>query len=117
MRKNWWNKDRLGSMLFLLAFLGLSWWFNYPETFAEPPQSVHTWRQTNSLSITQMYFQYNVPFFHPEIHNQISAQGLSGNSAGEFPIIYYLTAQSFTDYFVGAYRNVWVYDLRPYLLK
>ncbi len=87
------SQGRIGSLLFVIAFISLSWWVDYPTTFTEPPQSVHTWRQTNGLSITQMYFQHNLPLFQPEIHNQISAQGLSGKTAGEFPILYYVTAQ------------------------
>lgn len=93
MKKSSRSGKVLGEGIFLLLLLALSWWFNYHVTFTEPPQSVHTWRQTNGLSIARIYYQYNVPFLQPEIHNQISAQGLSGKSAGEFPVIYYTVAQ------------------------
>lgn len=93
MKEKWWKQSRVHNLLFLAVFAGLAWLFGYPETFFNPPQSVHTWRQTNGLSMTQMYYQYDVPFFEPEIHNQFSEDGLSGKTAGEFPIIYYFMAQ------------------------
>lgn len=78
---------------FLLVFIWLCWFFNYHVTFFKPPQSVHTWRQTNSLSITQMYYQYKCPFFEPEIQNQFADRGKSGKTIAEFPILYYLMAK------------------------
>lgn len=56
------------------------------------PQSIHRWRQTDSASIAFHYFQYNMSFFEPEILNQRSDQGLSGNAVSEFPGYYYLIA-------------------------
>lgn len=87
------NSNWFVNLIFILVLAGLSWYFNFDETFFKPPQSVHTWRQTNSLSMTQMYYQYNLPFFQPEIQNQNSDHGMSGKSVGEFPVIYFLMAK------------------------
>jgi hypothetical protein len=54
---------------------------------------VHIWRQTNSLSLAQNYYQYDLPFFEPQMHNQFCDSGTSGSAVGEFPIIYYTVAK------------------------
>jgi hypothetical protein len=82
-----------GNFYFILTFLLLFFFFELNETFFYPPQSVHIWRQTNCLSLTQNYYQYNLPFFQPEMHNQLCDNGMSGKVLGEFPIIYYSVAQ------------------------
>jgi len=96
---NWFNGYKtnwFAGLIFVLICARLFWYYEYNLTFSQPPQSVHIWRQTNGLSMTQMYFQYHVPFFRPEIQNQISDEGLSGKTAGEFPVIYYITAKIWT---------------------
>ena len=89
MKKNWIKSKWFSGLVFSLLFSGLCWFYNFDETFFQSPQSIHIWRQTNSLSMTQMYYQHNVPFFQPEIHSQISDKGISGKTVGEFPIIYF----------------------------
>jgi hypothetical protein len=79
--------------LFILAFVLLFFYYGLNETLFYPPQSVHIWRQTNSLSLAHNYYQYNLPFFEPEMHNQFPDDGQSGKSVGEFPIIYFVVAQ------------------------
>ncbi len=87
-------KNRIiGNFIFIAVFIGLFFLYGLNETMFYPPQSLHIWRQTNSLSLTQNYYQYNLPFFQPEMHNQFCDQGYSGKAAGEFPIIYYAVAQ------------------------
>lgn len=93
MEKKLINSNWLSGLIFSLIFFGLCWFYNYGTTFTQPPQSVHVWRQTNSLSITQMYYNYNLNFFKTEIQNQLGDGGLSGKTAGEFPIIYYSVAK------------------------
>lgn len=93
LKKKWIKSNWLSGLLFLIVFIGLCIYYNYEETFLQPPQSIHIWRQTNSLSITQAYYQYNLPFSQPEIYNQIGDGGINGKAAGEFPIIYYTMAQ------------------------
>lgn len=90
---NWLKSNWFANLVFALLFTGLCIYFNYGETFSQPPQSVHSWRQTNSLSIAQMYYQYNLPFFQPETQNQMADGGLSGKTAGEFPIICFAVAK------------------------
>jgi hypothetical protein len=68
-------------------------YYGLNETLFDPPQSVHVWRQTNSLSLTHNYYQYKQPFFEPEMHNQFGNDGTSGKAVGEFPVIYYFVAQ------------------------
>lgn len=90
---SWIKSKWFSGLIFSLLFAGLCWLYNYNETFVQSPQSVHIWRQTNGLSITQMYYQHDLNFFQPEIQNQMGDGGTSGKSAGEFPIIYYAVAK------------------------
>ncbi len=83
----------IATFLFIIIFIALFVLFNLHRTFFLPPQSIHIWRQTNSLSLTLNYYQYDLPFFEPEMHNQLSDYGNSGKAVGEFPIIYYLAAK------------------------
>lgn len=78
--------------IFSLLFVLLCFVFGLQKVLFQPPQSLHIWRQTNSLSIAYNYYQDDLPFFKPEIHNQFSDGGTSGKSVGEFPIIYYIVA-------------------------
>jgi hypothetical protein len=87
-KKKWITNFSFAGVLLILFFL-----YGLNRTFFEPPQSVHVWRQTNSLSLTQNYAQDNFPFFKPEMHNQFCDDGTSGKAVGEFPIIYYMVAQ------------------------
>jgi hypothetical protein len=93
MQVNQFQKRMAGNILFTGVFIGLFFLYNFDETMFYPPQSVHIWRQTNSLSLTHNYYEHNVPFFQPEMHNQFCDQGNSGKAVGEFPVIYYLVAQ------------------------
>lgn len=56
------------------------------------PAPYHLWRQTDCLSITANY-QAGRPFLEPEIHSRIADDGFSGQSAGEFPVIYWAIGQ------------------------
>jgi len=87
------NGNLIASLVFTTVFIILLFTFNLNHTFFEPPQSVHIWRQTNSLSLTLNYYQYDLPFFAPEMHNQFCDLGNSGMAVGEFPIIYYAVAK------------------------
>lgn len=90
---NWIKAKWFANLIFSLIFVGLCWFYNFDKTFFQSPQSIHTWRQTNGLSITQMYYQYDLPFLQSEIQNQLGDDGLSGKTAGEFPIIYFTVAK------------------------
>jgi len=90
---NWLKSKWFAGLIFALIFAGLCVYYNYYVTFRQPPQSIHSWRQTNSLSFAQMYYQYNLPFLQPEIQNQMADGGLSGKTAGEFPVICFAVAK------------------------
>ena len=87
------NKKLTGIVLFASVFVGLFFLYDLDRSLFIPPQSVHIWRQTNSLSLTLNYHQYNLPFLEPEMHNHFGGGGYSGKAAGEFPIIYYFVAK------------------------
>lgn len=83
----------IANVVFATSFVILFFVFGLNRTLFGPPQSVHIWRQTNSLSLTNNYYQYDLPLFQPEMHNQFCEGGYSGKAVGEFPIIYYTVAQ------------------------
>lgn len=56
------------------------------------PNSFHLWRQTDCLSLTANYAAGR-SFLEPEIHARIADEGTSGNSAGEFPLLYWSMGQ------------------------
>lgn len=87
------NFKKANIWFFILAFLGISFFYDVHEIMFFRPQSIHIWRQTDCLSITQNYYQRDTPFLEPEIYNFISNNNTSGKTAGEFPFIYYLVAQ------------------------
>jgi len=78
---------------FLVLFIVLAFVYDMHITMFYRPQSLHVWRQTDCLSITQNYFQRDLPFFEPEVYNLFCNDGLSGKTAGEFPILYWSVAQ------------------------
>jgi hypothetical protein len=95
------------NLIFCFFFLVLSYFYGFHETLFYAPQSVHVWRQTNSLSLAMNYYQDNLPFLEPEMHNHFPDGGFSGKSVGEFPAIYYLVAQLWR---LFGY-NIWIFKL------
>lgn len=83
----------VANLVFAVVFIILLFVFGLNKTMFEPPQSVHIWRQTNSTSMAQNYYQDNVPFLEPAVHNQWCEGGFSGKTAGEFPVIYFVVAK------------------------
>lgn len=76
----------------LAILLGLMAWYGIFEIIDDRPHPLHIWRNTDSLSITLNYYDHDMNFAEPEIHNYISDGGTSGKTAGEFPGWYYLMA-------------------------
>ena len=74
-------------ILFIIAFASISFIYDYHHILFKPPQSLHHWRQADCLSLTQHYFEDDVPFLSPQMHNL----GTSGNgkTMSDFPLIYY----------------------------
>lgn len=77
--------------IFIFLFLSISLIYNYQTILFLPPQSIHTWRQCDCLSITKNYFEDNNTFFQPSVHN-LGSDG-SGKAVSDFPIIHYIVAQ------------------------
>ncbi len=85
-------QPKYSKYLLFLALMCLSYLYQYNHILFYPPQSIHQFRQTDCLSIAINYYQGNMNFFIPELHNQMSQGGTSGFAAGEFPIVYYFVA-------------------------
>lgn len=81
------------NLLFFVSFLLVFFVLGIQNYLTIRPQSIHIWRQSDCLAITQNYYQDNVPFLEPELLNQMSDGGISGKSVGEFPILYFVVAQ------------------------
>lgn len=95
------------NVLFVVAFLLISFSYNYLEIFKMYPHSLHTWRQADCLSITLNYYQHGMNFLEPEIHNLISDDNTSGKTIGEFPILYYFIALLWKIFGI----HLWIYRL------
>lgn len=87
------SKANWGRLVFTSVFIALCLIYNLNETFVGRPQSIHIWRQTNSLDIALNYYNYNNSLLEPQIHNQFCDGGMSGKTAGEFPLIYFAVAK------------------------
>jgi len=80
------------SLLFVILFLAISWYYDYHKILTYKPQSIHKWRQSDCASITLNYFQHGMNFFQPEVHNLASDNRTTGYAVGECPILYYFVA-------------------------
>ena len=83
------NIERYRNYLFLLLLIAVYLFLDYQTILFLKPQSIHFWRQTDSLSFAANYFKNGFDFFHPQVFN---LQSTDGKGASEFPILYYLTA-------------------------
>jgi len=90
-----WNtlaRRGFSSLLFVILFLAISWYYDYHNILTFKPQSIHKWRQSDCASITLNYFQHGMNFFKPEVHNLASDNRTTGYAVGECPILYYFIA-------------------------
>jgi hypothetical protein len=78
---------RYSAVLFILAFAAIAFTYDYHHILVKPPQSLHHWRQADCLSLTQHYFEDEVPFLSPQMHN-LGTTG-NGKTMSDFPLIYY----------------------------
>ena len=76
------------NLLFFLLFAGTAWFYGQFSSMTEGPYSRHQWRQTDCLSITQQYYEHDLPFLEPEIYWQ-GDEG-NGKTISEFPLLYYV---------------------------
>ncbi len=94
----------LHPIIFLLALLGMAWFFGIFSTMNSGPYSTHQWRQTDCLSITQNYAEKGLPFLEPEIYWQGEGKG---KTMSEFPIVYYIVGKIWSQ--TG--KKYWIYRL------
>ncbi len=77
-------------MAVLVVFALLCAAYEYGRVLHLPPQPHHLWRQTNCLAIAYNYYAWEWNPFRPAVMSMISDHGMSGMSAAEFPVMYYL---------------------------
>ena len=79
--------------IFWIVLVGLFFFLGFNDVFFSGPFGTHFMRQTDSLSFASQYFNKGFLFFEPKLFN---LKNIDGNAACEFPIIYYITALSYT---------------------
>jgi hypothetical protein len=77
------------NLIFGIIFIALSIHFKFYETINLPPQSTDLWRQADCYSIALNYYQHGFHFFKPQVHFLFEQNGYA---AGEFPLIYFVSA-------------------------
>lgn len=78
------NSDFLIGLVLVGMFVG----YGYHQVLPLEPQGVHHWRQADCASMAWNYYEHDLNFFTPSIHNQVLNDGYT---AGEFPILYYIS--------------------------
>lgn len=108
------NKQKI---VFLVIFVILSIHFKFYETINLPPQSTDLWRQADCYSIALNYYQNGFHFFKPQVHFLFTQNGYA---AGEFPLIYFVSAILFkffgVHYFLFKGLNLLVFFSGLYFL-
>ncbi|MCH2224302.1 MAG: glycosyltransferase family 39 protein [Crocinitomicaceae bacterium] len=90
---------------FFLLFIGTAWFYGQFESINEGPFSRHQWRQADCLSITNHYYEQDLPFLEPEIYWQ-GDEG-DGKTISEFPLLYYVVGNVWK--VTG--KQYWIYRL------
>lgn len=80
------------NLVFWIIFVILSIHFKFYETINLPPQSTDLWRQADCYTIAINYYQNGFHFFKPQVHFLFDQNGYA---AGEFPLIYFVSALLF----------------------
>lgn len=106
------KNEKVKNALFIGILIILFFVFGQYKYLTYRPQGIHIWRQADCLAITQSYYQNSNSFWKPEIYNQFSDDGLSRISVGEFPILYYVVAQSWKLF--G--KHEWIYRAFVFLI-
>ncbi len=87
-------KNRASGLFVLtLSVFLLSLFFDYQHILFYRPESIHFWRQCDGASIALNYYQFDMNFFHPELHCLLD--GTHGYAVEECPIVYYLVALAY----------------------
>lgn len=98
------------TFLFFVLFILLAWYYGVFSTMNRGPYSAHQWRQADCLSITQHYYQDDLPFLEPEVHWR--GTGASGKAMSEFPLMYYSVAKMWQLF--G--KHYWIYRLLSFTI-
>ena len=77
----------MGTMLLVVVLVAMSLVYGYPEILGRRPQGLHTWRQSDCLSITLNYFRSDLPINQSRIH-YLGELG-TGRTISEFPLLHY----------------------------
>jgi len=83
------NIERYRNYVFILLLIAVYCFLDFQTILFLRPQSIHFFRQTDSLSFAANYYKNGLNFFQPQVFN---LQSTDGKALGEFPILYYLTA-------------------------
>ena len=86
-----WHFPKYSGLLFIIILIILSFTYNFQNILTLRPQGIHQWRQCDCLSISLNYFQDGNPFLKPAMHN-LAGDG-TGQTASDFPGLYYFVAQ------------------------
>jgi hypothetical protein len=84
------NLDIKEKLLFIILCGVIFFVYNYDIYLFLRPQSVHFWRQTDSLAFISGYSKTNSGLLNPSVLN---LQCGEGQSASEFPIFYYIISK------------------------
>ena len=105
------------NILFTIIFVALSFHFKFYETINLPPQSTDLWRQADCYTIALNYYQNGFNFFKPQVHILFTQNGYA---AGEFPLIYFISAVLFkifgVHYFLFKGLNLLIFFVGLYAL-
>lgn len=77
------------SILFILAVVLLSLFYDYVKVADFGPISLHRWRQADGASMARCYYEEGMRFLQPRVHHMLNGDPAA---VSEFPIMYYLAA-------------------------
>jgi len=81
----------IGLILVVLAVIGMAFFYDYCSLWKMLPQGSHLWRQSDSWAMTLNFQQFKLHFLQPATYN---LQAENGQVAGEFPLFYFIAAQT-----------------------
>lgn len=84
----WFSRNLTWDLIMVSLLLVFSVYFGYLHIIGLEPQSVHTWRQADSVSFTWNFYKNTWNPFAPEINNLLYKG--DGKVAVEFPGLYWL---------------------------
>jgi hypothetical protein len=89
--------------------IAVCWIADVHHTLFLQPSSIHIWRQSDSASQFRNYYQNDIDFFRPQLHN---LYGKDGRQVSEFPLTYYLAGKMAR---VFGFSEAWLRGLHLFL--